>query len=322
LPLTLPKSQHYEATLVHGHAHHHAHHHAHDRGHTAGADDRRRLAVALALILGLMAAEVAGGLVASSLALLSDAGHMLTDAAALGLALVAASLARRPPGGAMTYGLRRVEALSAMANGVTLAVLAVLFAVEAGLRLADPAEVRGGLVLGVALAGIAVNGLAARVLAGGGTRTLNEEGAFQHIVTDLYAFLATAVAAALVLAFGWNRADPVAALVVAALMARSAYGLLRVAGRVVLEGAPAGVEPAAVGRALAGAPLVVEVHDLHVWELGTGFPSLSAHVLVRVDCDCHAVRRDLELLLRDRFGIDHTTLQVDHVAPARLLTID
>ena len=300
--------------------------HAHDRHHHAHGvapdADRRRLAIALGLILALMAAEIAGGLIASSLALLSDAGHMLTDAAAIGLALVALRLAARPPTAVMTYGLGRVEPLSAMVNGVTLLLLAAFFVAEAVIRLVHPPDVHAGLMLVVALAGIAVNLLATWTLAGANRRSLNIEGAFQHILTDLYAFIATALAAAAILVTGFDRADPIAALLVAALMLRSAWGLLRASGRVFLEGAPEGVDPQEVGRALAAPRGVVEVHDLHVWELTSGFPALSAHVVVGVDNDCHAQRRELETLLHDRFGIAHSTLQVEHAEPAALLEIE
>jgi len=306
------------------HAASHDHHHAHGHGHPISADaDRRLLIAVLGLILAFMVAEVVVGLLASSLALLTDAAHMLTDAAAIALALVALRIAARPPGGAMTYGYGRVEALSGMANGVALALLGAWFVVEGILRLFDPPEVAGGLVLAVALAGIAVNLLAARLLARANRRSLNIEGAFQHILTDLYAFIATALAGGAVLAFGFDRADAIAALIVAALMLRAAHGLVIAAGHVVLEGAPAGFDPSEIGHALAAAPDVEEVHDLHVWELGHGFPALSAHVMVRPGVDCHAKRRELDALLRERFSIRHTTLQVDHApAPPGLLTIE
>jgi cobalt-zinc-cadmium efflux system protein len=305
-----------------GHAHAHGPGHLHLHGNGDSPASRRRLTIALALILGLMAAEVVAGLLASSLALLSDAGHMLTDAAALALAIVAARLAARPPAGPMTYGLGRVEALSAMANGVTLALLGLWFIGTGIARLVDPPEVEGALVLVVALAGIAVNLAATWVLTGARTGSLNVEGAFQHVLTDLYAFIATALAAVAILLFDFDRADPLAALLVAALMLRAAVGLVRAAGRVVLEGSPEGLVPEQIGRALAARPHVVEVHDLHVWELQSGFPALSAHVTVAADCDCHAVRNELALLLHDRFGIDHATLQVDHERPSPLLRIE
>ena len=290
--------------------------------HVRAGDDRRALSIALALIVGFMVVEVVAGILADSLALLSDAGHMLTDAGAIALSLVAARLARRPAEGAMTYGLGRAEILSAQVNGITLLVLAVLIAYEAVRRLASPPEVGAAAVLAVALAGVAVNLLAARVLAGAGRRSLNVEGSLRHIVTDLYAFGATAVAAVVILATGFDRADAIASLFVAALMLHSAYVLLRASGRIFLEAAPEGIDVPAIGNALAAEPHVVQVHDLHVWEVTSGFPALSAHVVVERDCDCHAVRADLERLLADRFGLDHTTLQVEHEAPRELLDIE
>jgi cobalt-zinc-cadmium efflux system protein len=295
---------------------------AHAHGHVARAGaDRRALWIALALIVSFMAVEVVAGILASSLALLSDAAHMLTDAAAIALSLVAARLAARPATGSMTYGMGRAEIFSAQVNGATLGVLGLLISYEAIRRLAEPPAVDGGPMLAVALAGVAVNLVAARVLAGAGRESLNVEGAFQHILTDLYAFAATAVAAVAILATGFDRADAIASLLVAALMLRSAHGLLRASGRVFLEAAPEGVDPQAIGRELAGQPGVVEVHDLHVWEVTSGFPALSAHVVVGPDTDCHATRADLERLLAERFDLRHTTLQVEH-EPRRLLSIE
>ena len=296
---------------------HHSHgslgHGAH--GHARSADtDAVALRSALALIVLFMAAEVAAGAVASSLALLSDAAHMLTDAAALGFALVAARLASRPARGAMTYGLGRAEILSAQANGVTLLVLALLIVYESISRLVSPPAVEGSVVLAVALAGIVVNLLAARVLARptGSTRSLNVEGSYQHILTDLFSFVATAIAAAVILATGFRRADAIASLVVAGLMLHAAYGLLAASARVFMEAAPLGLDPEAIGRELAAQAGVVQVHDLHVWEVTSGFPALSAHVVARAGDDCHELRRRLQTLLDERFAIDHTTLQVDH----------
>ncbi|HEX4033154.1 MAG TPA: cation diffusion facilitator family transporter [Solirubrobacteraceae bacterium] len=286
--------------------HHHGPHH-HD--HTA---DSRRLAVALGLIVAFMAAEVASGVVAHSLALLSDAAHMLTDAAALSLSLIAARLARRPAGGSMTYGLGRVEVLAAQANGVTLLVLAAFIVYEAITRLVSPPHVHGGLMLAIALVGVAVNVAAVLALSGSPTRSLNLEGSFRHILTDLYAFIGTAAAAGVILASGFERADPIASLIVAALMLKGAYWLLRASARVFLEAAPEGFDVDAIGHALAERPGIVEIHDLHVWEVSSGFPALSAHVLVRRDVDCHATRLHLAELLREHFEIEHTTLQVEH----------
>lgn len=288
-------------------------HHGHDHGHGISADtSRRRLGLALALLLVFAAGEVTVGLLAGSVALLADAGHMTADAAALALALVAIGLAARPPGGALTYGLKRAEPASALVNGVALAVLAIVFVVQGVARLVDPQHVDAVPVLVLALAGIPVNLTATWILAGADRTSVNVEGAFQHVLTDLYAFVATAIAATVILTTGFDQADPIAALVVAALMVYAAWGLLRDAGRIFFEAAPAGVDVGEIGLALAGYPGVSSVHDLHVWELTSGFPALSAHILVGAREDCHGRREDLQALLHARFGIDHATLQVEH----------
>jgi cobalt-zinc-cadmium efflux system protein len=272
----------------------------------------------LALILAFMAAEVTVGVLASSLALLSDAAHMLTDAAALALSLVAAQIAGRPARGAMTYGLGRAEILSAQANGMTLLILALLIVYDAIARLVSPPRVDGIPVLVVALVGVLVNLIATRILSSGQeARSLNVEGSYRHILTDLYGFIATAVAAVVIIATGFSRADPIASLLIAALMLHAAYGLLKASGRVFMEAAPAGLDPDQVGNTLAAQPGVVEVHDLHVWEVTSGFPALSAHIVVRAGDDCHERRRQLQRLLEERFHIGHTTLQVDHEAAAQ-----
>ena len=298
--------------MSHGHHHHHT---------VSSEADRGPLLVALVLIGGLMLAEVVAGLIAGSVALLTDAGHMLTDAGAIVLGLAALRLAARPPGGAMTYGLKRVEPLSAAVNGAVLGVLAIVFTIEAISRLVNPRDVDAALVLVVALVAIPVNAIAVRALSRANRESVNVEGVFQHIVTDLYAFIATAIAAIVILATGFNQADAIAALFVAALMLRAATTLLRDSGRIFLEAAPAGIDPDAVGHELAAHPGVESVHDLHVWEVTSGFPSLSAHIVVGWDDDCHDCRAGLEQMLHDRFGIDHTTLQVEH-QPKTLLTID
>src|SRR6478672_3132061 len=282
--------------------------HDHAPGHHA---DRRLLLGALGLIVAFMAVEVVVGLLIDSLALLADAGHMLTDAAAIGLALVAIKLAARPASGAYTFGLKRAEILSAQVNGLTLAVLVVVFVVEAVRRLLHPPEVDGGAMALVAAVGILVNLSAAALLARADRRSLNIAGAFWHIVTDLVAFVATLVAGLVIYLTDWTQADAVATLVVAALMALAAYRLLRDSARIFLE---AGI------RAVDG---VTDVHELHVWEVTSGFPALSAHVLVDTGVDCHERRLAIEEVLGERFGIEHTTLQVDHrddVLPASALS--
>jgi cobalt-zinc-cadmium efflux system protein len=297
--------------------------HGHHRGasHVTGVRDRRLLALSLALLLGFMVAEVVFGILASSLALLADAGHMLTDAAALALALVAASLATRPAGGRWTFGFGRVEILAAQVNGVTLLLFGIWIVIEAVRRLVSPPEVDAAVVGVVAVAGVAVNLIVVAILARAERQSLNVRGAYLHIVTDLAAFVGTAVAAGLILLTGWDRFDPLASLLVAALMFAAAWSLLRESGRIFLEGAPASAPPGDVGRAIVRHPGVVEAHDLHVWTVTDGFPALSAHVLVQPGADCHRIRLELERLLRDSFGIDHTTLQVEHVGSASGLEI-
>jgi cobalt-zinc-cadmium efflux system protein len=247
---------------------------------------------------------------------------MLTDAVALGLALGALRLAERPPAGSFTYGMRRAEILSAQVNGITLLLLGGLIVYEGIRRLIDPPDVEGTLVLVVAVVGIVVNLIAARMLAGAERRSLNVEGAFLHVVTDLFAFVATAIAGALILIWGFERADGIASLLIAALMLWAAYGLLRETGRVFMEAAPPGLDPQAIGRALVAEAGVVEVHDLHVWEVTTGMPAISAHMIVRRDADCHEARWRAARLLADRFGVEHSTLQVEHEREDELLQID
>jgi cobalt-zinc-cadmium efflux system protein len=291
----------------------------HDHGgHThgvAGDADRRYLSGALALIVGFMAVEVVIGLIASSLALLSDAAHMLTDAFAIMLALVAMRIAARPPRGGYTYGLKRAEILSAQINGITLLILTALFVYEGIDRLISPPTVAGGLVLITALVGIVINALAGWLLTKANRSSLNVEGAFQHILNDMYGFIATAIAGLVVLTTGFARADAIASLVIAALMLKAGWGLVRDSGRVFMEAAPAGMNPAEIGARLAALPEVVEVHDLHVWEVTSGYAALSAHVLVRPGSDCHAARKAAEILVADEYHIGHTTLQVDHAQP-------
>jgi cobalt-zinc-cadmium efflux system protein len=300
--------------MGHGHEHHH---------HGPSADaDRRWLAIALALIVSFMAVEVVAGIVASSLALLSDAAHMLTDAGAIALALFALRLAARPPTRRYTYGLGRAEILSAQANGAALLVLAGVLAVESVQRLFDPPEVEGGLVIVVGVLGALVNVAAAWALSRSERRGLNVEGAIAHVLADLYGSIAAVAAGLIIVTTGFGEADGIAALLVAALMVRSAWRLLRDSGRILLEGSPRSVDVTEVGEAMASAPGIVEVHDLHVWELTEGFPALSAHVLVARDDDCHARRGELERLLEQRFAITHTTLQVDHARPDELIELD
>lgn len=295
--------------------------HGHGHGHGVGGEtDRRYLTGALALIVGFMAVEVVIGVIAQSLALISDAGHMLTDAIAIVFALVAMRIAQRPPQGGFTYGLKRAEIISAQINGITLLLLSAYFVYEGVVRLISPPEVAGAYVVFTGLAGIVVNVAAAWLLGRADRSSLNVQGAFQHILNDLYAFVATTLAGLVIWLTGWARADAIAALVVAGLMLKAGWGLVRDSGRVFMEAAPAGMNPAEIGRRTAALDHVVEVHDLHIWEVTSGYAALSAHILVTPGADCHAVRVAAERLVHDEYHIGHTTLQVDHATP-ELLTI-
>jgi cobalt-zinc-cadmium efflux system protein len=276
--------------------------------------DRRALLAALTIVVAVMAAEIVAGLVAHSLALLADAGHMVTDAAALVFAILAARMAARPARGRWTFGYSRLEILSAQANGIALALVALWVVYAAIRRLVDPHDVRGGLVLVVALAGALASVAASSILARASRGSLNVRGAFLHLLTDVAAFAAAALAGGLVLATGWDRFDPLASLAVAALMLVSSWRLLRESTAIFME-TSGDIDPDEVRRALADEPDVVGVHDLHVWTVTSGFPSVSAHVLVGHGADCHATRARLERLLARRFGLAHSTLQVEHAPP-------
>jgi cobalt-zinc-cadmium efflux system protein len=278
--------------------------------------DRRYLTAALVLIAGFMAVEVVIGVIAGSMALISDAGHMLTDAVSLVLALIAMRLAARPARGHLTYGLKRAEILSAQVNGITLLLLGAILGYESVRRLITPPEVEGGLVLGTALTGIAVNIVAVWLIGKANRSSLNVEGAFQHLLNDLWAFIGTAVAGLVVLLTGFMRADALASLVVVVLMLKAGYGLVRASCKILLEAAPASLDPERIGRELAAWPGVAEVHDLHIWTITSGYPALSAHVLVHKDLDCHNTRTLLQHHLSAEYGIQHTTLQTDHVLDA------
>jgi len=291
----------------HGHAGH---------GHGLNPDaDRRYLRIALALLVAFLVTEVVVAFVAHSLALLSDAGHMLTDVGAIAASLWAISLAARPAAGRLTYGWKRAEILSAAGNGITLLVVSGLVTFEAIRRLIHPSTVHGGPVLAVALIGVAVNIAAAWVLAKANRSSLNVEGAFQHIVTDLYGFIGTALAGLVVLTTGFDRADPIASLVVVALMLKAAWGLLHDAGLVLLEAAPDEVELADVRAHLLGVEHVLDVHDLHVWTVTSSLPALSAHVVIDSSCfaDGHAPQLldQLQACVDGHFDVEHSTFQLE-----------
>ncbi|MBK8076669.1 MAG: cation transporter [Kineosporiaceae bacterium] len=295
-----------------GHAH--SREHGHDHGHDISPDaDRRWLFAALILIMVFMLGEVVVGLIADSLALLSDAAHMLTDTMSLVLALIAMRLAQSPPQGGYTFGLKRAEILSAQANGWTLLLLGAWLAVEAVRRLVNPPQVVGSLVLVTAAVGVVVNLLAVACISRANRSSLNVQGAFQHILNDLFAFLATLTAGVVMVLTGFTRADAIASLIVVVLMVTSGSGLVRASSRILLEAAPAGMDVDAIGTQLVGLPAVVEVHDLHLWQITSGQAALSAHVIVADHGDCHGIRTAIEELLRTEHQIGHTTLQVDHL---------
>jgi cobalt-zinc-cadmium efflux system protein len=285
------------------------HAHAHDerlRG------DRRALRLALVLVLAFAAVEAVAGVAADSLALLADAVHMLSDGGSLALALFALWLAGRPATPERSFGFRRAEILAALANGALLVALAIWIFVAAVRRLADPPEVDGGTMIVVGALGLVVNVAAAGVLRRAGRESLNVRAALRHVLADLLGSAGVVAAGVLVVAFGWQRADPVTSIAVGVLVLFSSWGVLREATGILMEQTPSGVDAATVGRALAGHPHVVDVHDLHIWTITSGFPSLSAHVLVEPGADCHGIRAELEQVLRERFGLEHTTLQVEH----------
>jgi len=281
------------------------------------AGDRRALAAALALVAAFLCVEVVAGLLADSLALLADAGHMLSDTGSLALALFAAWIAQRPATPERSFGYRRAEILAALANGVALVAVAVWIFVEAGLRLADPAEPLGGWMLAVGAVGLAVNVAAAWILSRRDSESLNVRAALRHVLADLAGSLGVVAAGAVVLGSGWTYADPVAGALIGLLVLASSWTILRDSVGILLESAPRGLDAEKVGHAMAAHPGVREVHDLHVWTITSGFAALSAHVLVEAGADCHALREELERELHERFGLQHTTLQVEH-APGLL----
>jgi cobalt-zinc-cadmium efflux system protein len=277
----------------------------------AHGSERKALGTALALILAFAGVEAVVAFAADSLALLADATHMLSDSLALGLALFAAWLATRPATPERSFGWRRAEVLAALVNAVALVVLGAWIVWAAIGRLSDPPEVTGGWVLAAGAVGFGVNVAAARVLHGAGSG-LNVRAAMLHVLADLASSAGVVIAGLVLLATGWPYADPIAGLLIGTLVILSTIGVLRESVGVLLEGAPAGMDVREVGAAIASADGVVGVHDLHLWTITSGFPALSAHVLVAAGADCHAIRRDLEVLLREQYELTHTTLQVEH----------
>lgn len=309
----------------HGHAGHDhpGHDHPGHGPHVHGlfGDSLRSLLLALGLNAVFTGVEAGAGFATGSLALLADAGHNLSDVVALAVAAWAVQLARRPATPNRSFGFRRAEILAALANALSLVVIAVLIFVEAERRFEHPQGVPGGWLVAVAAVGLVINGLGAAAVFRRGGHDLNLRASFIHLAGDAVGSLGVVAAGALILATGWRYADPAFSVVLGMLILGSTWGVLRDSVLVLLEAAPRGLEVERVGAAMAGRPGVVEVHDLHVWCITPQFPTLSAHVLVHPGDDCHAVRRDLEELLRDEFGIGHTTLQVEHREGGGLLQI-
>jgi cobalt-zinc-cadmium efflux system protein len=302
---------------VHAHAGTQVHSHGHE--HRTGS--RRALLAVLALTIGFTAVEVTGGLLTGSLALVADAGHMLSDAFAIGLALAAVTLARRPSSPRRSFGFRRAEILVAFVNGLLLVLVSGWIVWEAIRRLHDRPELLGGWMLVVALAGLAVNSIAAAILIRSGRNSLNLEAALRHVLADVLGSVGVIVAAVIILLTGWTVVDPLLSIAIAVLIVASAWSILRDSTAILMEETPSGIDASAVARAIVDVPGVTSVHDLHVWRITSGFDALSAHVLVGRGDDCHARRREIEQVLAERFGITHTTLQVDHDSAETLIEL-
>jgi cobalt-zinc-cadmium efflux system protein len=291
-----------------------SHPHAdHDHGNEPGREvDQRALAAVFVLTTVFMVSEVVGGLLTGSLALLADAGHMISDAFSLGVALFAVWLAERPATPNRSFGYKRAEILAALFNGVTLVAISVWIFIEAYRRLWEPPEILGGWMLAVAALGLVVNVAAAFILSRSGGESLNLQGVLRHVVADVLGSVGAIAAALVILTTGWRYADPAISAFIGLLVLASSWKLLRDSSNILLEGTPPGIDASKVGRSMAGLEGIEEIHDLHIWTITSGFPALSAHVLVGREENCHARRRDLEELLAREYGIEHTTLQVDH----------
>lgn len=297
--------------MSHGHHHGHGHGgHGHGHGH-AGSANARRLALVLGLVVVYMLAEVAGAILTNSLALLADAGHMLSDAGALGLSLFALWIARKPPTPGHTYGFYRTEILAALINGATLVAISGYVFLEAFRRLGTPAEVQGGWMMAVATGGLGINLLGLWILQAGRHDNLNMRGAWLHVLTDALGSVGAMTAGGLIWAFGWAWADPVASVLIGILVLYSAWGLLRETVAVLMEGAPGHIDVDHVRDAIAGADGVLSAHDLHVWTITSGMVALSAHVVAREPERPGELLRRLQTLLDARFGIDHVTIQIE-----------
>lgn len=297
------------------------HDHSHGPGAYRGAD-RRALLIAALLTAGFMVAEAAGGIITGSLALLADAGHMLSDSFSLVLALFAVSLAARPATSKRTYGFNRAEILAALVNGLLLVLVSIWVIYEAIRRLGEPVEILGRGMLIIAVLGLLINLVAAWVLYKGGGESLNVKAALRHVLADLVGSIGVIIAALVIMTTGWEPIDALISIFISVLIAASAWSILRESVDVLLEAAPNDLDTEEIGLAMARTEGVSQVHDLHVWQITSGFPTLSAHVLVKPETDCHATRRELERLIHDQFEIEHTTIQVDHTSEKKPLEIE
>ena len=280
-----------------------------------GTGPARPLAIVLVLTAAFTVVEAVGGLLTDSLALLADAGHMLSDVGSLGLALLAIWLARRAPTPERSFGYQRAEILAALVNGAALVAISIWIFVAAYERFGDPPDVLGGWMLVVALGGVAVNLVGAAILVRSERDSLNVQAALRHVVADLLGSVGVVVAAVVILATGWLYVDPLVSVLIGVLVLASSWTVLRDSVSILLEATPRNLDARAVARSMRESDGVESVHDLHIWTITSGFPALSAHVLVGQGEDCHAKRRELELMLQQEFGVDHTTLQVEHARP-------
>ena len=295
----------------HSHAQGHGHSHAHGHSHGAAGGSTRRLAITLALVATYMVAELVGGLLANSLALLADAGHMFSDVAALALSLFAIWFARRPATARHTYGFYRTEILAALANGATLVAISALIIWEAVGRFRDPPEVQGGLVMAIAAGGLLINGAGLWLLHGGRNENLNVRGAWLHVMTDALGSVQAIIAGALIWWFGWQWVDPAASVLIGLLVVYSSWALLKESVAVLMERAPGHIDVDQVRESLFTAPGVAGVHDLHVWTITSGRESLSAHVVAKESITAPALLGEIRRMLHERFGINHVTIQIE-----------
>jgi cobalt-zinc-cadmium efflux system protein len=285
-------------------------------------DSNRRMQVALAINVGMLAVEAIGGILTGSLAVLADAGHLLSDVGSIALALFAAALASRPAAGRMTFGYQRSEILAALVNGLLLVVVAMAVAIAAFGRFSDPPEIDGAGVLALGLLGLLGNFAATVVLARGEREDVNLEGVLRHSAADALGSFGVVLSGAIVLLGGSPVVDPIAGLAIAVLILLSSWRLIAEPVGVLMEAAPAGVDVDAAGAAICEEGGVRSVHDLHIWTVTSGFGALAAHVVVVQGCDRDLIRRRIELLLRERFGIAHTTLQMEEEASDELLHVE